>query len=43
MAGLKVVPVKTAPNGNLDLQDLKAKAELYSDRLAALMVRKSFF
>ena len=39
MAGLKVVPVKTAPNGNLDLTDLRAKAEQFSDRLAALMAR----
>jgi len=38
MAGLKVIPVKTSANGNLDLQDLKSKAEQYSDRLAALMV-----
>jgi len=38
MAGLKVIPVKTTVKGNLDLQDLKSKAEQYSDRLAALMV-----
>jgi glycine dehydrogenase len=39
MAGLKVVPVKTLPDGNLDLGDLKAKAEHYKDTLAAFMVR----
>jgi glycine dehydrogenase len=39
MAGLKVVPVKTNTDGNLDLEDLKAKAELHKDKLAAFMVR----
>jgi len=39
MAGLKVVPVKTHTDGNLDLDDLKAKAEKHKDKLAAFMVR----
>ena len=38
MAGLKVVPVKVLPDGNLDLVDLKSKAELHKDNLAAFMV-----
>ncbi|WBW73478.1 glycine cleavage complex subunit P [Schizosaccharomyces osmophilus] len=38
MAGLKVVPVKCLSNGNLDFDDLKAKAEKYSNDLAAFMV-----
>jgi glycine cleavage system P protein (glycine dehydrogenase) len=38
MAGLKVVVVSCDRDGNVDLADLRAKAEKYSDRLAALMV-----
>ncbi|MEY3399254.1 MAG: aminomethyl-transferring glycine dehydrogenase, partial [Bacteroidota bacterium] len=38
MAGLEVVVVKCDENGNVDIPDLKAKAEQYKDRLAALMV-----
>ena len=38
MAGLDVVVVKTAANGNIDLEDLSAKAEQYAETLAALMV-----
>ncbi|KAF8445594.1 glycine cleavage system P-protein-domain-containing protein [Boletus edulis BED1] len=38
MAGLKVVPVKTHGDGNLDLADLKAKAEKHKDNLAAFMI-----
>jgi glycine dehydrogenase len=38
MAGLKVVVVATDANGNIDVADLKAKAEQHRDRLAALMV-----
>ena len=38
MAGLKVVPVKTHYDGNLDLEDLRAKAEKHKDNLAAFMV-----
>lgn len=38
MAGLKVVVVKTAPNGNIDWEDLKAQAEKHSDNLCALMI-----
>jgi glycine cleavage system protein P-like pyridoxal-binding family len=41
MAGLKVVPVKTHADGNLDLEDLKAKAEKHKNNLAVFMV--SFF
>lgn len=39
MAGLKVVSVKVHQDGNLDLADLKSKAELHKDNLAAFMVR----
>ena len=38
MAGMKVVVTKCDENGNIDLADLKAKAELHKDNLAALMV-----
>lgn len=38
MAGLKVVSVKVLSDGNLDLVDLKAKAELHKDNLAAFMI-----
>lgn len=38
MAGMDVVVVATAPNGNVDVDDLRAKAEQYKDRLAALMI-----
>ncbi|MCE7933840.1 MAG: glycine dehydrogenase (aminomethyl-transferring) [Chlorobi bacterium CHB2] len=38
MAGMKVVVVATAPNGNIDIADLKKKAEEHKDNLAALMV-----
>ena len=41
MAGLKVVPVKTHADGNLDLEDLRSKAEQHKDNLAAFMVRPS--
>lgn len=41
MAGMKVVPVKTLPDGNLDLADLRAKAEKHKDNLAAFMVHSS--
>jgi glycine cleavage system P protein (glycine dehydrogenase) len=40
MAGLKVVAVKTRLDGTLDIEDLKSKAERYSENLAAFMVRK---
>ncbi|KAJ3034029.1 glycine decarboxylase subunit P [Rhizophlyctis rosea] len=38
MAGLQVVTVKCDEEGNLDLADLRAKAEKYKDRLAATMI-----
>ncbi|MTI21985.1 glycine dehydrogenase (aminomethyl-transferring), partial [Fulvivirga sp. RKSG066] len=38
MAGMKVVIVKCDDQGNIDLEDLKAKAESNKDNLAALMV-----
>jgi glycine dehydrogenase len=38
MASMKVVVVKSTPNGEIDLDDLKARAEEYSKNLAALMV-----
>ncbi len=38
MAGYNVVVIKTADNGNIDIEDLKAKAEKHSDELAAIMI-----
>ena len=38
MAGYQVVVVKTDEDGNIDVDDLRAKADEYSDRLAAIMV-----
>ncbi len=38
MAGLKVVVVATDAHGNIDVSDLKAKAEQHRNALAALMV-----
>ncbi|MDT0552380.1 aminomethyl-transferring glycine dehydrogenase [Urechidicola vernalis] len=38
MAGMKVVVTKSLDNGNIDVDDLREKAELHKDNLAALMV-----
>lgn len=38
MAGMKVVAVRCDSNGNIDLTDLKTKAEKHQKELAALMV-----
>ncbi|MEJ8560127.1 aminomethyl-transferring glycine dehydrogenase [Yoonia sp. GPGPB17] len=38
MVGWKVVPVKSAENGDIDLDDFKAKAAEHKDRLAACMI-----
>jgi glycine dehydrogenase len=38
MAGMKVVVVGTAANGNVDLDDLRKKADQHADDLAALMI-----
>ncbi len=38
MCGMKVVVVKCDDNGNVDLDDLRAKAESHSSELAAIMV-----
>ncbi|CAL2091216.1 glycine decarboxylase [Tenacibaculum sp. 190524A02b] len=38
MAGMKVVVTKTDERGNIDVEDLRAKAEKHKDNLAALMV-----
>ena len=38
MCGMDVVPVKVKENGNIDLDDLRAKAEKHADTLAALMI-----
>ncbi len=38
MAGFKVVVVATAPNGNVDVADLKKKAEEHAKDLAGLMI-----
>ncbi|WP_369996543.1 aminomethyl-transferring glycine dehydrogenase [Winogradskyella sp.] len=38
MAGMKVVVTKASEDGNIDVNDLREKAELHKDNLAALMV-----
>ncbi|GFE65358.1 aminomethyl-transferring glycine dehydrogenase [Litoreibacter roseus] len=38
MVGWKVVPVKSAPNGDIDLDDFKAKVEQHSETLAGCMI-----
>ncbi|WP_419993066.1 aminomethyl-transferring glycine dehydrogenase [Streptomyces boninensis] len=38
MAGMKVVVVKTAESGDVDVEDLHAKIEQHGDQLAVLMV-----
>lgn len=38
MAGMKIVVVKCDSHGNIDIDDLKAKAQQYQDQLACLMV-----
>ena len=38
MAGMKIMTVKCDENGNIDVEDLKAKAEEYSSELCGLMV-----
>jgi glycine dehydrogenase len=38
MCGMKVIAVKCDRDGNIDLTDLKAKAQQHQDNLAALMV-----
>ncbi|MES2843770.1 MAG: aminomethyl-transferring glycine dehydrogenase [Pseudomonadota bacterium] len=38
MAGMQVVVVKSAPNGDVDLDDFRAKAVAAGDRLAACMI-----
>jgi glycine dehydrogenase len=38
MVGMDVVVVKCDEKGNIDIEDLRAKAEQHKDRLAALMV-----
>ena len=38
MAGMKVVVVKTAADGSVDLDDLRAKVTAHADTLAAIMI-----
>ena len=38
MAGMNVVVVRSDENGNIDVDDLRAKTEQYRDRLGAIMV-----
>ena len=38
MAGMKIVIVKCDDNGNVDVEDLRTKAEKHSDALSALMI-----
>ncbi|MGY0022464.1 aminomethyl-transferring glycine dehydrogenase [Streptomyces sp. cg35] len=38
MAGMKVVVVKTADDGEIDVEDLRAKIEQYAEQLSVLMI-----
>jgi glycine dehydrogenase len=38
MAGMEIIVTKTTPEGNIDVDDLRAKAIEYKERLSALMV-----
>jgi glycine dehydrogenase len=38
MAGMKIIIVKCDDNGNVDVDDLRAKAEQHADSLSALMI-----
>ena len=38
MAGMDIIVTKTTPEGNIDVEDLRAKVIEYKDRLSALMV-----
>ncbi len=38
MAGMKVIVTKASDDGNIDVNDLREKAELHKDNLSALMV-----
>ena len=38
MAGMRVVAIACDPNGNIDVADLKAKAEAHKNELSALMI-----
>jgi glycine dehydrogenase len=38
MAGMEVVPVRTDADGNIDVEDLRAKAERHADTLGAFMI-----
>ncbi len=38
MAGMEIIVTKTTPEGNIDVEDLRARAIQYKDRLSALMV-----
>ena len=38
MAGMKVIVTKSSDDGNIDVDDLREKAELHKDNLSALMV-----
>ena len=38
MCGMKVVVVKSAPNGDIDLEDFADKAAKAGDKLAAVMI-----
>lgn len=38
MAGMKVVVTKSSDDGNIDVEDLREKAEMHKDNLSALMI-----
>ena len=40
MAGMRVVVVASTSEGNIDVDDLRAKADAHKDRLAAIIVSR---
>jgi glycine dehydrogenase len=38
LAGMRVVVVQTAPNGNIDIDDLRSKLDVHEGRVAAIML-----
>src|SRR5699024_2114358 len=38
MAGMKVIAVNSAENGNIDVEDLRKKAQEHKDKLSAIMI-----
>lgn len=38
LCSMNIIPVNCDENGNVDVEDLKSKAEKYADKLACLMI-----